>query len=132
MLFQYWSTVDNTGPTIQQHWVEASCLPRYDAAHRWRLFVSNVEMRGRLKESMTMMTGPQGLIMPPVMKVACYDRRYAAIYEMSVKTSCRLQRYSFSTGNQNDKTLYAMTVYIAICSRIQYTCKTHLYDCILR
>ena len=37
MLFQYWSTVDNTGPTIQQHWVEASCLSRYDAAHRWHL-----------------------------------------------------------------------------------------------
>ena len=96
MLFQYWSTVDKTGPTIQQHWVEASCLPRYDAAHRWRLFVSNVERRGRLKESMTMMTGPQGLIMPqesPVMTDVTPQ------YEMSAKPSCRLQRYSFSTEN---------------------------------
>ena len=26
MLFQYWPTVFDAGPTVKQHWVNASCL----------------------------------------------------------------------------------------------------------
>ena len=27
MLFQFWASVEDGGPTLQQHWMNVSCLP---------------------------------------------------------------------------------------------------------